>query len=63
MDLAAEKGSSSWSTTLPIKECGFSLHKGAFGDAVWLRYGWIPNNLATHCFDQNPKMHPKFKNK
>jgi len=32
-------GSSSWLTTLPLSEHGFSLHKGAFQDAVcpiWL---------------------------
>ncbi len=30
MALASEKGASSWLTTLPIEEHGFTLHKGAF---------------------------------
>lgn len=39
MDLSLEKGASSWLTTLPLKEHGFSLHKTAFRDALALRYG------------------------
>ena len=39
-DAASEKGASAWLTTLPIEGHGFSLHKGAFRDAVALRYGW-----------------------
>ena len=42
MELASEKGASSWLTALPLAEFGFSLHKGAFRDAVALRYGWLP---------------------
>ena len=49
MDLAQEKGASSWLTSLPIEEFGFSLHKGAFWDALALRYGWSPLNLPVHC--------------
>ena len=30
MDLARERGSSSWLTARPLEEHGFSLHKGAF---------------------------------
>ena len=29
-------------TVVPIKEHGFHLHKGAFRDALCLRYGWRP---------------------
>ena len=47
--LAQEPGASTWLTTLPIQEHGFSLHKGAFRDAMALRYGWTPANLPTHC--------------
>ena len=39
MELAQEKGSSSWLTSLSLEEFGFILHKGAFRDAVALRYG------------------------
>ena len=49
MDLAREKGASSWLTALPIEEFGFSLHKNAFRDAIALRYGWTPLNIPTQC--------------
>ncbi len=47
--LASEKGSSNWLTSLPIEEFGFSLHKGAFVDALSLHYGWPPPGTPTHC--------------
>ena len=49
MDLAQEKGASTWLTALPIEEYGFSLHKGAFLDAVALRYGWEPSKTPSSC--------------
>ena len=49
MDLASQPGASSWLTSLPIKEHGFCLHKGAFFDALALRYGWAPSKTPTHC--------------
>ena len=49
MDLASKPGASSWLTSLPIKEHGFCLHKGAFIDAMALRYGWSPLKTPTHC--------------
>jgi len=49
MELASEKGASSWLTSLPIEEFGFCLHKGAFKDALALRYGWTPSNIPLHC--------------
>ena len=49
MDLAQEKGASTWLTSLPLVEFGFSLHKGAFRDALALRYGWLPSNTPTNC--------------
>ena len=49
MDLARERGSSSWLTALPLEEHGFSLHKGAFADALALRYGWVPSRTPTSC--------------
>ena len=39
MDLAQEKGASTWLTSLPLVEFGFSLHKGAFGclsPEIWM---------------------------
>jgi hypothetical protein len=47
--LAQEKGASAWLGTLPIEEHGFSLHKGAFKDALALRYGWQPNEIPSVC--------------
>ena len=49
MDLDEEKGASSWLTSLPLEEFNLVLHKGAFHDAIALRYGWLPLNLPTHC--------------
>ena len=49
LECTREKGASSWVTTLPIDEHGFLLHKGAFRDALCLRYGWKLQNLPLHC--------------
>ena len=49
LDLASEKGASNWLSTLPIEEFGFTLHKGAFHDAIALRYGWHPSRTPSHC--------------
>ena len=49
MIASTEKGASSWLSSLPIDEHGFSLHKGAFRDALCLRYGWRPQHLPSHC--------------
>ena len=47
--ICSEKGASSWLSALPISENGFALHKGAFRDALCLRYGWQPSHLPSHC--------------
>lgn len=44
---AVEKGASTWLTSLPLEEFGFSLHKGAFRDALALCYGWLPQPTVT----------------
>ena len=49
LEVASEKGASSWLTALPITEHGFTLHKGTFKDAICLRYGWTPLYLSSHC--------------
>ena len=54
MELAQEKGGSNWLTALPLKEHGFTLHKGAFRDAIALRYGWLPTNCPTNCACSSP---------
>ena len=48
-DLTSEKGASNWLKSIPITEFGFGLHKGAFVDALCLRYGWPPPGTPTHC--------------
>ena len=49
LDVAGEKGASTWLTALPLSIHGFALNKGAFRDALCLRYGWIPSRLPSHC--------------
>ena len=49
LQLAGEKGASSWLSVLPIREFGFTLHKRHFVDALCLRYGWLPVDLPVHC--------------
>ena len=50
----AQKGSSSWQTVLPIH--GFCLHKGAFLDAITLRYGLTRSHLPSslHVVQASP---------
>lgn len=36
-------------TSLPIEEFRFCLHKGAFFDALALRYGWSPSRTPMYC--------------
>ena len=47
-------GASTWLTALPIKEHGFDLHKGAFRDALCLRYNLQPPHLPTKCVCGKP---------
>ena len=49
VEISKESGASMWLTALPIEEHGFALHKGAFRDAICLRYGWRPPLLPSHC--------------
>ena len=49
VEISKESGASTWLTALPIEEHGFSLHKGAFRDALCLRYGWRPPLLPSYC--------------
>ena len=46
VDLATQKGASSWLTVLPIRDMNFDLNKSEFRDAVKLRYnGEVPDTL------------------
>ena len=49
VNLATEKGASSWLTTLLLEEYGLALHESAFQDALALRYGWLLLCTPTHC--------------
>ena len=53
VEVASEKGASSWLTALPLERHGFGLHKGAFRDALFV-YGTIgtqPIYLLTASVD------------
>ena len=49
ISLSSEKGASSWLSSLPVEEHGFALHKGAFRDALYIRYGWLLSGLPVNC--------------
>ena len=52
--VAREMGASSWLTALPLQHHGFAIHKGAFWDALALRYGWALERLPSHCVCGKP---------
>ena len=47
--LAAQKGSSSWLSALPMQSYGYCLNKKDFRDGICLRYGWPIQDIAKHC--------------
>ena len=47
-DLNLETGASSWFTTLPIKEEGYTLNKQSFWDLLSIRYGWKLKRIPSH---------------
>ena len=49
MAYGSEKGALHWLAVLPLPEHGFTRHKGAFRDAINLRYGWPLPYLPSHC--------------
>ena len=49
LDLLQEKGTSSWLTAIPIDNHDLFLHKGAFRDALALRYGWKLQHPPDRC--------------
>ena len=54
LELASEKGASNWLTTIPLERYNFDLNKGAFRDALNLRYGWKHKHLPSHCACNKP---------
>ena len=49
VELATEKGSSSWLTVIPFKELGYNLNKKEFGDAIKLLYNWETMDMPVIC--------------
>jgi len=49
LELASEKGASTWLNVIPLKEIGFDLNKREFRDALRLRYNWPFNDIASKC--------------
>ena len=47
-DLNMEQGSSTWLTTMPIREEGYDLNKQHFWDLVHIRYGWRLTRLLIN---------------
>ena len=54
VDLAKEKGASSWLTALPLEKQGFALYWSAFQDALALRYNWLLDRMPTKCACSEP---------
>ena len=46
---AKEKGASSWLTVLPIEECGSTLTKNEFRDAIHLGYNKTLKGMPSQC--------------
>ena len=54
VDVASERGVSSWLSVIPIRKFGYALHKCAFTDAIYFQYGWQPANLPANCVCGKP---------
>lgn len=49
VELASEKGASSWLNVIPVKELAYDLNKREFRDAIKLRYNWEISELPKTC--------------
>ena len=49
IDTLCKKGSSSWLTSLPLEEFGFTLNKQEFADAISLRYNFPLKGIPSYC--------------
>ena len=49
IQLASEKGASTWLTSLPLKKYGFRLNKQQFRDAICLRYNLKLRDVPKYC--------------
>ena len=48
-NIAQQKGSSSWLTSLPLEQERYVLSKREFYDAIALRYRWELKRIPTKC--------------
>ena len=49
VQLASEKGASTWLNALPIERHDLWLTKTEFGGALCIRYGWQFKNISEKC--------------
>ena len=49
IQVASEKGASSWLNSLPLSKHGFDLTKTEFRDGIALRYTWEAKNTPAIC--------------
>ena len=49
VQLASDKGSSSWLTALPLQDFGFTLNKQQFADEIALKYNLKVNDAPRTC--------------
>ena len=49
VDSLCRKGTSAWLTSLPLEDCGFTLNKQEFRDALHLRYNFPLKGTPTFC--------------
>ena len=49
LNIAREKGASSWVTACPSNDHSTVLSKAEFVDAVYIRYGWVLPDLPDAC--------------
>ena len=54
MDCSSE-GSIELACCTALEELGFSLHKGAFCDALCSRFGWQPPHIPFNCVCNKPQ--------
>ena len=49
LEMAKEKGASSWLTTLPLDWLGYTLNRQEFRDSIALRYNWKIKDMPAYC--------------
>ena len=49
IELASEKGASTWLTSIPLKAYGFRLNKQQFHDALCMRYDLLMFQELVHA--------------